>query len=140
MAKQNDMEPQAPATEREIAREPVAPAQPPYAMPYNMEVERVGGLSSGVTVVFPQVRGGICDWCGVLDPNTPSQFQYKLCPHYRGKQLACSYCPSTKDVDDVIYHSNMRVLQHPDNPRKLIVHCDSYECKKKHEERWQIAN
>lgn len=139
MAKPNDQD-VSPATEREIARETTPPVAPQYTLPHQMEVERVGSLSSGITVSWPKVRGGICDFCGVIDPNVPSQFQYKLCGHYRGKQLACSYCPASKDIDDVIYHSNLRVLQHPDNPRKLIVHCDSYECLKKHEERWKVAN
>ncbi len=121
-----------PATERVYAPAPI--------QLHEMEVERVGGYASGTTLEFPKVRGGVCEKCGVLDPNVPSEYQYKLCGHYRGKQLSCSYCPVSKNVDDVIAHSVIRVLQHPDNPRKLIVHCDSYECLKKHEEKWKTAN
>lgn len=122
----------SPATERVPA-----PATQQYINPRNMQIERVGNFDSGVTVEWPKVRGGICEWCGVLDPQTPSQYQYKLCPHYRGQTLACSYCPTTKDIDDVNYHSSLRVLTHPDKPNTLIVHCDAYECLKKHEEKWK---
>lgn len=121
-----------PATEREHAHAT-------NALPRNMEVERHGNMSSGMTIEYPQVRGGICEYCGVIDGNYPSEYQYKLCNHYRGKQLACSYCPSTKNVDDVINHAILRVIQHPDKPTKLIVCCDSYECRKAHETRWQVA-
>lgn len=131
---------ESPATEREVARDTATPAPVNYLLPRNMDVERVGNLTSGVTQEFPRVRGGVCDWCGVLDPKVESKYQYKLCPHYRGKQLSCSYCPETKDVDDVIYHANLRVLQHPEYPNRLIIHCDSYECLKKHEARWKVAN
>lgn len=129
------------ATVGEPAPDTVTPAQPTqrYYMPREMEVERIGNMTSGVTFVFPEVRGGICEYCGVIDGNYPSEYQYKLCPHYRGKQLACSYCPSTKNVDDVTKQSVLRVLQHPDNPKKLIIHCNSYECLRAHEQRWKVA-
>lgn len=123
-----------PATER------VSAPATAYTFPREMEVERIGNLASGVTYVYPEVRGGICEHCGVIDGNYPSEYQYKLCNHYRGKQLACSYCPASKNQDEVINHSVLRVLMHPDNPKKLIVHCNSYECLKKHEERWNVAN
>lgn len=122
-----------PATERDTASDT-------YTFPREMEVERVGNLTSGTTFEYPEVRGGICSYCGVIDGNYPSEYQYKLCSHYRGKQLACSYCPPTKNPDDVINHSVLRVLMHPDNPKKLIVHCNSFECLRKHEQRWNIAN
>lgn len=141
MAKQTtSVEETQPPTEREPALETATPAQPRYFVPANMQIERVGNLSSGVAIEWPKVRGGICEHCGVLDPQTPSQYQYKLCPHYRGQYLACSYCPPTKDVDDVNYHATLRVLTHPDKPNTLIVHCDSYECLKKHEEKWKRSN
>lgn len=141
MANQNDL-PSGAATERVTAPATETPVSQSYRplSPVEMEVERVGDLTSGMTVAYPEVRGGICEYCGVVDSNQPSQYQYKLCQHYRGKQLACSYCPRGKDVDEVINHSTLRVLRHPDNPRKLIVHCNAYECLKKHEQRWQIAN
>lgn len=123
-----------PATERDPA-----PVSPRYIMPRELEVERLGEFGSGMTFVFPEVRGGICEYCGVIDQNYPSEVQYKLCPHYRGQDLRCTYCPSSKDVNQVIGHSILRVLQHPDNPKKLLIHCNSYDCLKRHEQRWKIA-
>ena len=117
-----------PATER-------VPAPAPRA--YQMQVEQLGGGTNQYSRRFPEVRGGICEFCGVIDPNQPSQFQYKLCPHFRGMQLACTYCGTKKNPDDVIYHANLKVQEHPDNPNKLVVWCDSYECSKAHLERFQ---
>lgn len=119
------------ATERASAPATYAP------LPRQMQVERQGEISSPYSRRFPEVRGGICEYCGVLDGNQPSQYQYKLCPHYRGMQLACTYCPDSKDPDDVINHSNLKVAEHPDNPNKLVVWCDSFECSKKHLERFK---
>src|SRR3990167_1482779 len=123
------MEPKAvanqPTTERQSA-----PAQ---NLPRQMRVERQGDYSMPYTRRFPQIRGGICEYCGVIDGNQPSQFQYKLCAHYRGLQLRCSYCPASKDADDVINHANVNVAEHPDNPDSLVVWCDSYECSRSHE-------
>lgn len=134
MANLND-QPSGATTERAFA-----PATTPRGLlPHEMEVERVGGLSSGVANIFPGVRGGVCERCGVIDPNVPSQYQYKLCQHYRGKQLACSYCPTSKDVDDVIGHSVLRIMQHPEYPNKLLIHCDSYDCLNRHRMKWQLA-
>lgn len=150
-----------PATERELApatvpnevlqvEAPPAPvvviSTPPIAQmvqqraeaqPRQMRVERQGSRSEAYTRRFPQIRGGICEFCGVIDSNVPSQFQYKLCAHYRGMQAACTYCPATKDPDDVVYHSAMNVAESPDRPGELIMWCDSYECSKAHIERFQ---
>lgn len=135
MPNQNDLG-ASPATERVPA--PVT-AETQWVMPRQKQVERVGNSGSQYSHRFPQVRGGVCEFCGVIDPNQPSQYQYKLCPHYRGMQLQCSYCPQTKDADDVIYHAAMNIAEHPDNPDKLVVWCDSYECSKKHSERFKIS-
>ena len=137
MVKKN--EPEKAPTEREVA-----PVQPEYIapapiMPRQKTIERQGDLSTQYSRRFPQVRGGLCEFCGVIDPNTPSQHQYKLCPHYRGMQLRCTYCPATKEPDDVIYHSTLNIAEHPDNPDKLVVWCNSYECSKKHTERFKIG-
>lgn len=134
MANQNDQG-VSPATERDTAP---ATAQPQWVMPRQKQVERSSGTSAPSVHFFPGVRGGICEACGVLDPHTPSQFQYKLCPHYRGMSLRCTYCPQAKDTDDVIYHSNLQIAEHPDNPDKLVVWCDSYDCSKKHIERFKV--
>lgn len=123
----------SPATER------VSAPATNWVLPRQKTVERTGGSGSNAVVHYPQVRGGVCEFCGVLDPNQPSQFQYKLCPHYRGMALRCTYCPASKDSDDVNYHSTLNITEHPDNPDKLVVVCNSYECTKKHEERFKIS-
>ena len=125
-------EPEMAPTERVVA-----PVYQPV-MPRQKTIERQGNVSAPYSRRFPQVRGGVCEFCGVLDPNVPSQHQYKLCPHYRGMQLRCTYCPEAKDADDIIYHSTMNIAEHPDNPDKLVVWCNSYECSKKHLERFKV--
>ena len=85
------------------------------------------------TRVYPRVKGGICDWCGVLDPNQDSQDQYKLCPHYRGLTLECNYCDPTKDQREVTRMSDLYVYDHPtqrgaDGLPALAVVCDSFSC------------
>ena len=125
-------EPEMAPTERVVA-----PVYQP-TMPRQKTIERQGNVSAPYSRRFPQVRGGVCEFCGVLDPNVPSQHQYKLCPHYRGMQLRCTYCPEAKDADDIIYHSTMNIAEHPDNPDKLVVWCNSYECSKKHLERFKV--
>ena len=119
----------APATET-----PVAP-QPKWTMPHEMKLGRATSSGAPQTHFFPEVRGGVCEYCGVIDENYPSEYQYKLCPHYRGMQLRCRYCPESKDPDDVINHSRLQVAEHPYHPGELMAWCDSYECTKKfHEE------
>ena len=137
MAKNQNDQPEVPATtEREPA--PATASQPQWIMPRQKTIERQGDVSAPYSIRYPQVRGGICEYCGVIDPSQPSQYQYKLCPHYRGMQLRCTYCPQTKDSDDVIYHADMNIAEHPDNPDKLVVWCNSYDCSKKHLERFQV--
>lgn len=123
----------SPTTEREMA--PV----PPLA-PRQMSVERTGDVSAPFSRRFPNVRGGICEYCGVIDPKQPSQYQYKLCSHYRGLQLRCSYCDAAKNPDEVIAHTDMNVAEHPDKPGVMIAWCDSTECSRKHLERFQKNN
>lgn len=120
------------AAERVIAPVPDMPMYQAPLAPRQMYVERQGELASPYTRRFPEVRGGICEYCGVIDPKYPSEYQYKLCEHYRGKQLFCSYCPPEKNPDDVINHSILKIAEHPDNPNKMVVWCDSFECSKKH--------
>lgn len=113
------------------------PVQPTYVAP-KRKIERQGQSSEPYTRRLPQVRGGICEYCGVIDPSVPSEHQYKLCPHYRDiGQLRCSYCDDSKNPDDVIGHSILNVAESPDDPSKLVVWCDSYECSRAHEARFK---
>lgn len=137
MANQNDSLKNEAATERVSAPETVAPQQ--YILPRN---KRVGRYQSGgfpVSHRHPQVRGGVCEFCGVLDPNQPSQYQYKLCPHYRGMNMVCDYCGGKRDQEDVVYHSTLNIHDHPENPDLLVIRCDAYECVKAHEQRFKVG-
>lgn len=125
---------QHPATER-----PSAPVTP-VMQAHNFQIERQGQNSASYSERFPQVRGGVCEFCGIVDQNVPSEHQYKLCPHYRGAQLRCSYCDETKNPDEVNGKSVLNIAKHPDNPSKLVVWCDSYECSKRHLERFKVSN
>lgn len=115
------------------------PPAPVARLPRNMRVERTGATSAQYTVHWPQIRGGTCEFCGVLDPNTPAQFQYKLCPHFRGMTARCTYCPESKDPDEIVYHSNMHVAEHPDQPGVLIMWCNSTSCSDAHFKRFSKA-
>lgn len=124
--------------ETELSNAPVTatPAMPPMRQ---RTVERQGSRSEPYTRRLPQVRGGTCEYCGVLDPLVPSQFQYRLCPHFRGVgELRCSYCDDAKDTTDVINHAILNVAEHPNNPDQLVVWCNSYECSAKHEARFRV--
>lgn len=138
MARKNDLGYDIPPTEREFAPEQTAstPVYPPPAAPRQMRVERQGDKAEPYVRHHPQVRGGTCEFCGTLDPNVPAQYQYKLCPHYRGMQLWCSYCPGDKDPDDVNYHSILNIVDHPYKPNTLVVVCDSTECTRKFQEEY----
>lgn len=125
-------------TEPQIAPEPMPVVQAPQPIqPRQKVIERQGSKSEPYTEHWPQVRGGTCEFCGTLDANFPAEQQYKLCPHYRGMQLRCSYCDESKDPDQVIGHSVLNVHGHPDNPDKLVVVCDSYNCSRAHEARFR---
>lgn len=100
-------------------------------------IERKGGVTSPIVDKYPTVRAGICDRCGVLDPNVESVNQYKLCGHYRGMQLACSYCPSTKNPDEVISKAILEVYGSPLNKDELVVVCNESVCLDKHYKRFQ---
>lgn len=128
----------APDSKPEVVVAPVAQAPVAAPAPRPKTIERQGVSGSARTERYPQVRGGICEFCGVLDPLVASTDQYKLCGHFKDiGQLRCSYCDNTKDPDDVIYHSVMNVAGHPDNPDKLVVWCDSFTCSAKHLARFQ---
>lgn len=128
-----------PKTELPPAPEPM-PIAPVRVQPRQKTVERQGSKAEPYVHHYPQVRGGICEFCGVLDRNIPSEFQYKLCPHYRGLQLRCSYCDETKNPDEVIGHACLNIYGHPNDNDKLIVVCDALPCVSAHEKRFKNRN
>lgn len=132
------MNKQTQGTEPFNAPEVQAPVVAHYA-PRPKTLERTGQRSEPYTHRMPQIRGGICEWCGVIDPNVPSQFQYSICPHFRGiGEMRCSYCDEAKDPTDVVIHAVLNVAEHPNNPDQLVVWCNSYECSRKHEARFRV--
>ena len=107
--------------------------------PRQRTIERQGMRTEPYTRRLPQIRGGICEHCGVIDHNVPAQFQYQICPHFRGLgEMRCSYCDETKNPTDVVLHSILNIAEHPNNPDQLVVWCNSYECSKKHEARFKV--
>lgn len=100
----------------------------------------------------PTVRGGICDFCGIIDPKKPSEVQYLLCPHYRDlaeqesvpgyKGLRCSYCPmglNAANLTDILLHRIFQVYELLEKPGELIVCCDDLRCRDKHIRRFTTA-
>lgn len=108
-------------------------------MPNNKQVERQGGVGAPMVHHYPEVRGGVCEACGTLDSNVDSKDQYKMCPHYRGMQLRCSYCPDSKNPDDVIYKSVLKITDSPFNPGQLVICCDNFDCTRRHLERFKVS-
>jgi|ERR1035437_788498 hypothetical protein len=103
--------------------------------PATKQVERKGMASAPMSRIYPQIRGGQCEFCGTLDNNVPGQYQYKLCPHWRGIDLRCSYCDASKNPDEIIGKSTLNIYDHPTSG-ELVVVCDSYECTKAHRARF----
>lgn len=108
------------------------------------QTERRGGKTVPYTKMYPLVRGGICDKCGVIDQYLESTDQYRLCEHFRGMNLECSYCDPTKNPTEVIRYSVMKIHDHPYNKDalgrpELVVVCDSYECSTKHGSRFDVS-
>ncbi len=99
--------------------------------PRNMRLSPRGATSSPMSRRFPEIRGGQCEFCGTIDPNQPGQLQYKLCPHYRGMDAKCVYCPEHKDQDEVVRNSTLNVAEHPYRPGELLMWCKSFECSQK---------
>lgn len=100
-------------------------------------IERQGQKSVPMSYMYPRVIGGVCEFCGIVDNKFPSTEQYKLCPHFKSVgELRCSYCPENSNPEDVIYHADLKIHTHPDNPNKLVVVCDSYTCSQAHIKRF----
>lgn len=105
-----------------------------------MALERVGQKSVPYTRMKPRVIGGVCEFCGTLDSNQPSEVQYQLCPHFKEiGELRCSYCPENANPVDVIKKADIKVHEHPDRPGTWIAVCDSYNCTLAHEKRFNRA-
>lgn len=104
------------------------------------QIERQGGSTQPVSRRYPQVIAGTCEYCGTIDPNVTGEYQYQLCPHYKGKELQCSYCPQGRDPDDVNKKATLNIYDHPSQPNTVIVVCDNYDCVKAHRARFIVSS
>lgn len=121
--------------------ETTAPVVAHIEPPRQKTIERRGVRTEAYTQRYPQIRGGTCEFCGVLDRNVPASFQYQICPHFRGMgEMRCSYCDESKNPTDVVINSVLNIAVHPNNPDQLVVWCNSYECSRKHEARFKVNN
>lgn len=114
--------------------------QPNYSQqPREMRIERQGADTVPVSRRFPQIRGGQCEFCGVIDPHQPAHLQYKLCGHYRGMEARCTYCPKEKDQTEIVRISKLNVAEHPYQPGTIVMWCNATECGRKHMERFKVS-
>lgn len=97
------------------------------------------GNSGGLTTrLHPRIIGGVCEYCGVLDSNVEGKYQYKLCKHYKDREMKCSFCKESADHDDVIRQSTLLVKDDPYNPGFLVTLCGRFDCTRKFEEKYHI--
>lgn len=94
--------------------------------PSARSIERVVEGRAVPAIVHPQIRGEICENCGV---------HYSQCKHYQGMEMRCSYCPPGRDTD--IKQKTLFVYSLPANPHVLITCCEDYRCVDKHQKRFQ---
>lgn len=103
------------------------------------QIERRGGSTEPLVHHYPEVRGGVCEWCGTVDDRQPAVIQYTLCSHFKGMgELQCSYCPQDKDPMEVTRSHTLNVWNSPTNPNEVVVCCSSTECEKKHQDRFRV--
>jgi len=106
----------------------------------SMTLTRPGEANVPHSRIFPRIKGGTCEECGVIDPNYPGSVQYKFCKHYKGRDMRCVFCKDTADHEDVVRMSDMKVFEDPYNPGTLVTLCGSYECTRKFEQKYHINN
>lgn len=111
-----------------------------------LQSERQGSQSEVYVRRYPDITGGICDFCGILNNLLPSEVQY-MQKHVDGclyaqagglGQLRCTYCPANADPVEVIKQRRLAVHDSPSMPGKLLAVCDSLTCSDKHIKRFQM--
>lgn len=110
-------------------------------------IERQAGVNAPVSSRYPRIIGGQCERHGVVDPLNSSVPQYLLCGCFKdiGGQVRCSYCPDTKDPNEVMRLSEMNVAVHPEDmgkpgdQQRIIAWCNSFECSDKHLKRFKVS-
>lgn len=110
---------------------------PQYAsLPRQMQLSPRGVSSEPVSRRFPDIIAGVCEFCGIIDKRQPGEYQYKLCPHYRGMDMRCNYCPLTENQEEVVRGRTIKVAEDPFRPGVLVTWCNSTECGKKHRQKY----
>lgn len=109
-------------------------------LPKDLRLTRPGESSELLARSFPNIKGGVCDYCGVIDKNVPGHLQYKLCPHYQGMEMKCTFCKETADHTDVIRMSDLIVKEDPYAPGNLVTLCQGYECTRKFRQKYHLPN
>ncbi len=101
------------------------------SLPRNMRLTPRGVSSEPQVRVFPAIIAGTCEHCGTLDKNQPGDYQYKLCPHYRGMDMKCTFCPLSENQEEVVRARTILVREDPFMPGNLVTCCTGTECVKK---------
>lgn len=109
-------------------------------------IERQGDVNAPMTKHYPTINGGQCNYHGTIDPLAPAISQYKLCGCFKDVgEVRCSYCPESKDPNEIMRISNIQVMVHPDdlykpdNQQRVIGVCNSFECSDKHLKRFKVS-
>lgn len=105
-----------------------------------MRIGRNEGPEGLVSRWYPKIYAGVCESCGVIDPNKPGAVQYKLCPHYAGMDMKCSFCKETANHPEVVRMSTMIIRDDPHVPGQLVTCCNSYECTRRFKEKYGIKD
>ncbi len=84
----------------------------------------------------PDIRAGICEFCGLLDKKVPLDKQYTICPHYNDVDIFCTYCGKGEEI---IKDRALHIYELDDEPGKLIIVCDDYQCRNKHNQRFNLG-
>lgn len=106
------------------------------SLPREMRLSPRGVSSEPVSRRFPRIIAGVCEYCGVIDRNQPGEYQYKQCPHYRGMDAKCVYCPLSENQDEVVRGRTLNVAEDPFQKGQLIMWCNATECSRKHREKY----
>ncbi|MDE2439134.1 MAG: hypothetical protein KGN01_07145 [Patescibacteria group bacterium] len=90
-------------------------------------------------VLYPLIKDGVCDFCGVKFYGETRKGKEVKCKHYDGFDILCSYCrkkPETIETKGRTFY----VYTVDGNNNKLVVTCDDYKCMDRHQRRAQKVN
>lgn len=112
-------------------------------------IERMGSETVPQTIKIGTIKAGQCDAHGTIDPRQPATIQYKLCGCFDSianvEGHLCSYCPDSKNPQEIMRISKLEVFIHPDDVYKpkqiqrVMAVCNSFECSDKHLKRFKVS-